>query len=247
MHGAILPQHLHEAQVMFQRLRADIDSYVARDPALRSRLEVVLCYPGFHAIVFHRIANAAWRRGWYLLGRFISHLGRMFSGIEIHPGATIGERLFIDHGMGVVIGETAEVGNDVTLYQGVTLGGTSIQKGKRHPTLKDGVIVGSGAQILGPFTVGANARVGANAVVLSDVPPDVTVVGIPAKAVGAREKTLLKPEFLAYGTPVDDVSDPVAKALNGLHDEVLRLSARVEELEAERDPGRIQKAAGMGG
>lgn len=130
---------------MFKKLGEDIDAIMARDPAAKSRIEVMLCYPGFHALLFYRIGNAAWRRGWRLLGRFLSHIGRVLTGIEIHPGATIGRRFFVDHGMGVVIGETAEVGNDVTLYQGVTLGGTSLHQGKRHPTLGDGVIVGSGA------------------------------------------------------------------------------------------------------
>ncbi len=165
---------------MFNRLFQEIDSYVARDPALRSRWDVVLSYPGFHALTCYRLSSWLWRHKLFTVGRFVSHLGRMLSGIEIHPGAKIGERLFIDHGMGVVIGETAEIGDDVTLYQGVTLGGTSLAKVKRHPTLEDGVIVGSGAQILGPFTVGAGARIGANAVVLEAVPPGVTVVGIPA-------------------------------------------------------------------
>lgn len=213
-------------------MKQEIDSYVARDPALRSRLEVVLCYPGFHAVVFHRLSSGLWRRRLHLLGRFVSHLGRMLTGIEIHPGARIGKRLFIDHGMGVVIGETAEVGDDVTLYQGVTLGGTSLEKGKRHPTLEDGVIVGSGAQILGPFTVGRGARVGANAVVLKDVPPGVTVVGIPAQVAKARGDAIEEPRFDAYGMPLD-VSDPVARALEGMLGEIHRLQARVEVLEEE--------------
>ena len=157
--------------MLLKNLREEIDATLARDPAARSRLEVALCYPGFHAIVFHRIAHWLWRRRWLLAGRFVSHLGRMLTGIEIHPGARIGQRLFIDHGMGVVIGETAEIGDDCTLYQGVTLGGTSLARGaKRHPTLGSGVIVGSGAQVLGPFRVGDGARIGAAAVVLREVP-----------------------------------------------------------------------------
>jgi len=231
----IFDQRLTEVAAMLRSLRAEIDSYVERDPALRSRLEVALCYPGFHALVFHRMANAAWRRGWHLLGRFVSHLGRMFTGIEIHPGARIGRRLFIDHGMGVVIGETAEVGDDVTLYQGVTLGGTSLAKGKRHPTLEDGVIVGSGAQILGPFTVGKGARVGANSVVLQAVPPGVTVVGIPAQIVSRREEAPSRQSvFDAYGMPCGGVEDPLACALETLLKRVETLNGRVATLEAER-------------
>jgi serine O-acetyltransferase len=181
------------------------------------------------------VAHWLWERKWLLLGRFVSHLGRLLTGIEIHPGATIGRRFFIDHGMGVVIGETAEIGDDVTLYQGVTLGGTSLHHGKRHPTLSDGVIVGSGAQILGGFTVGRDARVGANAVVLAEVPAGATVVGIPAKAVGAPKPVAAKSvsDFLPYGTPCDEIPDPVARVLNGLLDEVQLLRARLQELEHE--------------
>ena len=173
---------------VFKHLSEDIDAIMARDPAARSRREVVLCYPGFHALLFHRTAHAAWRRGWLLVGRFISHLGRMFTAIEIHPGARIGRRFFVDHGVGAVIGETAEIGDDVTIYHGVTLGGISLDKGKRHPTLENDVVVGSGAQVLGPITVGAGARIGANAVVVKDVPPGVTMVGIPAKQVLPRAR-----------------------------------------------------------
>src|SRR5712675_2973411 len=173
--------------MLFQNLREERDATLARDPAARSRLEVVLCYPGFHALLYHRLAHWLWQRGWLLAGRSVSHLGRVLTGIEIHPGARIGKRVFIDHGMGVVIGETAEVGDDVTLYQGVTLGGTSLERGhKRHPTLGNGVIVSSGAQILGPFRVGDGARIGAQAVVLSEVPEGATMVGIPARPVARR-------------------------------------------------------------
>ncbi len=213
-----------------------------RDPAARSRLEVVLCYPGFQALMFHRLAHGLWRNGWRLLGRFLSHIGRMMTGIEIHPAAVIGERFFIDHGMGVVIGETSEIGDDVTLYHGVTLGGVapsvdshSQRNVKRHPTLGDGVIVGSGAQVLGPITVGRDARVGANAVVTKDVPNGATVVGIPGRVVQPREagETKERPRFVAYGTPTGDVPDPVARALDGLLDEVQSLRARVNQLEEE--------------
>ena len=216
-------------------LLEEIDSYRARDPALRSRLEVVLCYPGFHALVFHRLASAAWRMKLKLLGRFISHIGRMLTGIEIHPGAKIGKCLFIDHGMGVVIGETAEIGDDVTLYHGVTLGGVSIEKGKRHPTLGNGVIVGAGAKILGPFTVGDGARVGSNAVVLEAVPPGVTVTGIPAKPVlrGEPKRVTASPCFDAYGMPLEGLPDPLAKALAGVCEDLREMQARIATLEAE--------------
>ena len=191
--------------------------------------------------MLYRLANALWRRRWYLFGRWISAIGRVLTGIEIHPGATIGKRFFIDHGMGVVIGETAEIGNDVTLYQGVTLGGTSPsvdsdsqRNMKRHPTLLDGVIVGSGAQILGPFTVGRCARIGANAVVTKEVPEGATIVGIPGRAVQTgRAPETDKAPFVAYGTPTGNIPDPVARALDGLLDEVQSLRARVNELEAK--------------
>jgi len=215
--------------MIFKTLREDIDSIIARDPAARSRLEVVICYPGFQAILLHRFAHVAWQRGWRLTGRFLSQFGRWMSGIEIHPGATIGRRVFIDHGMGVVIGETAVVGDDVTLYQGVTLGGTKLHKGKRHPTLERGVIVGSGAQILGPFTVGAEARIGANAVVLAEVPSGVTMTGIPAKPALTRDRSRAA-EFQAYGTS-EGLPDPVARAIDALTAEVAQLRGRVAELE----------------
>ncbi len=219
---------------MFKTLFKEIDSYVDRDPALRSRWDVIVSYPGFHALTCYKISSWLWRRKFYTLGRFVSHLGRVFSGIEIHPGAKIGERLFIDHGMGVVIGETAEIGDDVTLYQGVTLGGTSLAKGKRHPTLEDGVIVGSGAQILGPFTVGAGARVGANAVVVNAVPPGVTVVGIPAKIVQRSQPKPEPDDFAAYAL-AGDMTDPLARTVTQLQEELEALRARVAELEGADD------------
>jgi serine O-acetyltransferase len=232
-------------EAMFKSLRAEIDATMQRDPAARSRLEVVLCYPGFQAIVLYRLANACWRRRWYLLGRWISAVGRILTGIEIHPGATIGKRFFIDHGMGVVIGETAEIGDDVTLYQGVTLGGTSPsvdsdsqRNTKRHPTLADNVIVGSGAQILGPFTVGRCARIGANAVVTKEVPEGATIVGIPGRAVQtSRTPDTGTAPFVAYGTPTGNIPDPIARALDGLLDEVQSLRARVNELEGRGGEG----------
>ncbi|MBL6864795.1 MAG: serine O-acetyltransferase [Rhodospirillales bacterium] len=203
-----------------------------RDPAARSKIEVILCYSGYHALVLHRFANAAWRRNYFLLGRFISNFSRFITGIEIHPGATIGRRFFIDHGMGVVLGETSEVGDDVTLYQGVTLGGTSLETGKRHPTLGNGVIVGSGAQILGPIIISDSSRVGANAVVLEDVPTGATVVGIPAKIVMGRDKSL-DDEFCAYGTPTEGLPDPIARSFESLRNQLNFLGEKIIQLEGE--------------
>lgn len=222
--------------MLFKQLTEEIDSIIARDPAARSRLEVVLCYPGLHAVVLFRLAHGLWRRRWRLLARFISHLAKIFTGVEIHPAATIGRRLFIDHATGVVIGQTAVVGDDVTLYQGVTLGGTSLHKGRRHPTIEDGVIVGAGAQVLGPITVGAGARIGANAVVITDVAAGATMVGIPARVV-LRTQRGDDAEFCAYGTP-EDLTDPVVRTISGLRAQVSTLLDRVDELERrleERD------------
>src|SRR5438132_901729 len=220
--------------MLLKNLREEIDATLARDPAARSRLEVVLCYPGFHALVWHRLAHWLWQRGWLLAGRFASHIGRVLTGIEIHPGARIGRRVFIDHGMGVVVGETAEIGDDCTLYQGVTLGGTSLLQEKRHPTLGNGVIVGSHAQILGPFRVGDGARIGAAAVVLTEVPEGATMVGNPARQVARRGPPgETRPAFQPYAV-CGDIPDPIARALNGLLDEVTNLRARVTELEQER-------------
>jgi serine O-acetyltransferase len=215
---------------VFKHLREEIDGILARDPAARSRLEVALCYPGFHAIILHRLARRCHDAGWPLPARLISHLARALTGIEIHPGATIGRRFFIDHGMGVVIGETADIGDDVMLYHGVTLGGTSLEHGKRHPTLGDGVIVGAGAKILGAITIGANARIGANAVVVADVASGTAVVGVPAKPVTPRSPADAQ-KFLPYGTPCGDLPDPVARALSGLLDQMTALQARVAALE----------------
>lgn len=230
--------------MIFKTLIEEIDAAMARDPAARSRLDVVLSYPSFHAMMIYRLSHWLWVRGWKHLGRFLSHLGRFLTGIEIHPGAIIGNRLFIDHGMGVVIGEMSEIGDDVTLYHGVTLGGiapsvdSKSQVGqKRHPTLRDGVIVGSGAQVLGPITVGESARVGANAVVVKDVPAGVTVAGIPARIVAAGEKGKKK-EFRAYGMPDGDLPDPVVRALDSLRGQVEELMNRVHELEQELDTAR---------
>ena len=219
------------SDTFFKRLVDDVDSVIARDPAARSRAEVILCYPGFHAILFYRLANMAWRNKFYLLGRFISNVGKILTGVDVHPGATIGRRLFIDHATGLVIGETAEVGDDVTLYHDVTLGGTSLDKGKRHPTIEDGVIVGAGAQVLGPIRVGAGARIGANAVVLSDVTKGATMVGIPARMVMQREQMGDK-EFRAYGTPLGEVPDPVARGFDNLRAQVAELTQRIQDLES---------------
>lgn len=224
---------------MFKTFREEIRSVMARDPAARSWVEVVICYPGFHASMLHQASSWLWRHRCFLLGRALSQVARIITGIEIHPGAKIGRGFFIDHGMGVVIGETAELGSNVTLYHDVTLGGVSPavesdsqRNQKRHPTLEDDVIVGSGAQILGPITIGAGARVGANAVVTKDVPPNTTVVGIPARAV-VRMRGAESGEFAPYGTPLGDLPDPVARALEGLMDQVTSLKTRIDELESQ--------------
>jgi serine O-acetyltransferase len=232
--------------MFFKNLLDDIDSMMVRDPAARTRLDVIFSYPGFHALMIYRLGNRLWRWKRYFLGRLVSHMGRWLTGIEIHPGATIGRRLFIDHGMGVVVGETAILGDDVTLYQGVTLGGTSLAGGKRHPTLENGAVVGAGAQVLGPITIGTGARIGANAVVLKDVPADVTMVGIPARMAQPRPKPpekALPQEFFAYGTPSADMPDPVARAIDGLCDQVTGLQARVKDLEQRLEEAEKSTAA----
>jgi serine O-acetyltransferase len=210
-------------------LRESVRVYRERDPAARSTLEVLLCYGGLHAQLFHKLAHGLWKAGLLLPARIISHLGRWLTGIEIHPAARLGRRLVIDHGMGVVIGETADVGDDVYLYHQVTLGGTSSLRGKRHPTIGNGVIIGAGAKVLGAITVGENARVGANAVVVRDVPPDTTVVGIPARPVD-RELPASKLAFDAYGTPCDDSLDPLLRDLEGLRSELTELEIRVARI-----------------
>jgi len=211
---------------MFNNIREDIASVFARDPAARTTFEVLTCYPGLHARIFHRLSNMLWHAGLKWLARFISHLARWFTGIEIHPGATIGRRFFIDHGMGVVIGETAEIGDDVTLYHGVTLGGTSWKEGKRHPTLGNGVIVGAGAKILGPIYIGDGAKIGSNAVVVKDVPAGATAAGIPARILDEAKKTA---GFNAYGIS-NDQNDPVAKALHGLIGHSVTVDQRIEQI-----------------
>ena len=207
---------------MFERLNQDVDCILDRDPAARSRWEVITCYPGLHALTFHRLAHACWTAEWRWLGRFISHISRWLTGIEIHPGARIAPGVFIDHGMGVVIGETAEIGEGCTIYQGVTLGGTSLAKGaKRHPTLGKGVVIGAGAQVLGGFEVGDGAKVGSNAVVTKPVPAGATAVGNPARIIVAdadaqREAVASKLGFSAYGVTQSD--DPLSQAMRGLID-----------------------------
>jgi len=220
---------------MFERVREDIQSVFHRDPAARNAFEVLTCYPGLHAIWIHRVSHWLWVHDWKWLARMSSNLGRWLTGVEIHPGARIGRRFFIDHGMGIVIGETAEIGDDVTLYHGVTLGGTSWNKGKRHPTLEDGVIVGAGAKILGPFTVGAGAKIGSNAVVTREVPPGATAVGIPGRVIvksndeqEAKRKAIAeKIGFDAYGVS-EDMPDPVARAIGQLLDHVQAVEERLE-------------------
>jgi serine O-acetyltransferase len=231
---------------MFRQLREDIDSVFKRDPAARSTWEVLTCYPGLHAVWVHRLAHWFWTHGLSWLGRFTSHLARWLTGIEIHPAAIVGRRVFIDHGMGVVIGETAEIGDDCTIYQGVTLGGTSLYRGtKRHPTLGKGVVVSAGAKVLGGFTVGDGAKVGSNAVVLKEVPPGATVVGIPGRIVEESVKKKDKPAkeqslFAAYGV-MPDQEDPYAKTLQSLVDHAQELERAVSDLTEKMR--RLEQAA----
>ncbi|MEQ1591827.1 MAG: serine O-acetyltransferase [Thiobacillaceae bacterium] len=222
---------------MFSKIKEEVSVVFDRDPAARTVFEVVTTYPGFHAIMIHRLAHRVWGAGFKWLGRFISYMARWLTGIEIHPGAHIGRRVFIDHGMGVVIGETAEVGDDCTLYHGVTLGGTSWNKGKRHPTLLAGAVVGAGAKILGPITIGRNARIGSNAVVVKDVPDDATAVGIPARILDSaaekqRNQQAEKLGFSAYAISAD-MNDPVVKAIHGLIDHSANIDQRLELILAQ--------------
>ncbi len=219
----------------FMFLREAVEAYRKRDPAARSSLEVLLCYPGLHAVIWHRLAHRVFNLGLRTPGRLIANVGRFLTGIEIHPAARIGRRLIIDHGMGVVIGETAEVGDDVYLYHQVTLGGTSSERGKRHPTIGNNVIVGAGAKILGGITVGDGARVGANAVVVQSVAANETVVGIPARPVERdptkRAVARRANAFMAYGTPCEGTLDPLVRTIEALRAELLSLEARVSELQ----------------
>jgi len=213
-------------QPMFTQISRDIKVIFQRDPAARSILEIIFCYPGFHALLFYRISHWLWRNRLLFLGRFISNIGRFFTGIEIHPAAKIGGGFFIDHGMGVVIGETTEIGENCTIFQGVTLGGVSLDKGKRHPTLKDNVIVGAGATILGPVTIGSNSRIGAGSVVVNEVPPDSTVLGIPGKVVYTGAQPPDSFVDIDYG----DISDPVAKAIKCIINRVSIIEKEIIEL-----------------
>ena len=219
---------------MLADLRRDIRAVRERDPAARSTLEVLLCYPGVHALAFHRLAHAMWRRGWTIPARFLSHVSRFVTGIEIHPAAKLGPGLFIDHGMGVVIGETAEVGENVTLLQGVTLGGTSLKREKRHPTLGNNVVVGAGAKIIGAFKIGDGSRIGAGSVVVREVPTNAVVVGVPGRV------TYRDGQRVAGDIDLDqtDLPDPVAKAIEQLVDRIRALEGELEtvrkRLEEER-------------
>jgi len=212
------------AMLVYVTSREDINCVFDRDPAARTTFEVLTCYPGLHARVVHRVSHLLWKSGFKWLARFLSHLARSFTGIEIHPGATIGRRFFIDHGVGVVIGETAEIGDDVTLYHGVTLGGTSWKEGKRHPTLGNGVVVGAGAKVLGPIHIGDNAKIGSNAVVVKDVPMGATAVGVPARILDEARKAA---GFNPYGIG-NDQSDPFAKAIHGLLGHSMVVDKRLE-------------------
>ena len=226
---------------MFETIKEDIKVVFERDPASRSALETLIASPGFHAILLHRLNHWLWTKNLYLLARFSAHLSRFLTGVEIHPGANLGRRFFIDHGMGIVIGETSEIGDDCSIYHGVTLGGTTWKKGKRHPTLKDGVIIGAGAKVLGPITLGANARIGSNAVVVKDVPDDATVVGIPGRVMvresraeeklkkAQREAMARKIGFDAYGGS-QDMPDPVQNTLDALLDHMHKVDEEMEEL-----------------
>lgn len=222
---------------MFTQLKEDISIVFDRDPAARTHFEILTTYPGVHALLMHRFSHWLWSKRFYWFGRMFSHLGRWFTGIEIHPGATIGRRVFIDHGMGVVIGETAVIGDDCTLYHGVTLGGTSWNKGKRHPTLESGVVIGAGAKVLGPITIGKNAKIGSNAVVVKDVPENATAVGIPARILEEekqkkRQDTAQKIGFSAYAVGNDE-SDPMTKAIHSLLDHANKQDAELTALKAE--------------
>jgi len=229
--------NIEKDRIMFSRIKEDIKSVFDRDPAARNTLEVLTNYPGMHAIWIHRLSHKLWKNNWNLLARLISTFSRWLTGVEIHPGATLGRRFFIDHGMGIVIGETAEIGNDVTLYHGVTLGGTSWSAGKRHPTLEDNVVIGAGAQVLGPITIGKGGKVGSNSVVVKDLPANATAVGIPARIVNEKSKSekeqrdqaAKKFGFDAYAVSADN-PDPVAKAIGRVLDHMHLMDNKVADL-----------------
>ncbi len=218
---------------MWKILIEDVRIAFDRDPAARNYKEILLSYPGVHALIFYRMAHFLWLKGLKGLGRFLSHLGRFLTGIEIHPGAKIGHRFFVDHGMGVVIGETSEIGDDVTIYQGVTLGGISLRREKRHPTVEDCVIIGAGATVLGPVRVGRNSKIGSGSVVVSNVPPDSTVVGVPGRVVEG-EGVHRDPEAHIIDLDHNRLPDPVAKAFSGLVEYVQKLEKRVDELNSRQ-------------
>ncbi|NOT15611.1 MAG: serine O-acetyltransferase [Methylotenera sp.] len=238
---------------MFNHIKEDISIVFERDPAARTRFEIITTYPGVHALLMHRFSHWLWKADFFWAGRFFSHIGRWLTGIEIHPGATIGRRVFIDHGMGVVIGETAVIGDDCTLYHGVTLGGTSWNKGKRHPTLEQGVVIGAGAKVLGPITIGKNAKIGSNAVVVKDVPDNATAVGIPARILEEekskqREETANKIGFAAYAVGNDE-NDPMIKAIHSLLDhantqdtELQLLKSQIAQLTDEKTDTDLAQA-----
>jgi serine O-acetyltransferase len=236
---------------VFKTLREDIQTIFTKDPAARSVLEILLCYPGLHALWGHRVANFLWRHKLYLCGRWVSHINRFFTGIEIHPGAKIGRRFFIDHGSGVVIGETAEIGDDVLLYQGVVLGGTTMEKTKRHPTLGNGVEMGSGSIALGPITIGDGARIGSSSVVVKPVPPGVTVVGIPGRVVVKGEKPSMDLQHGKLPDPVAEAIRVVLKGQTSLQDRLKKLelvsgiTSQPDELSEERQ--EIEKEFDQGG
>jgi serine O-acetyltransferase len=220
------------ASAIWEHLKEDVDVVFERDPAARSRLEVILTYPGVHALVFYRGAHWLWLHGFKLPARLWSYLGRFLTGVDIHPGATIARRLFIDHGMGVVIGETTEIGNDVTLYQGVTLGGTSLSKGKRHPTIEDFCVITTGATVLGPVTIGHGSRIGAGSVVIHSVPPNSTVVGIPGRVV--RGEVAADGRLELIDLDHGDLPDPVARAISVLVQHVEKIDRKIDELTARQ-------------
>lgn len=233
--------HFPRSSAMWQTLKEDIQAVFDRDPAARSTWEVAIAYPGFHAILIHRLAHWLWQRRLTTVARFVSHVGRFLTGIEIHPGAKIGRRCFIDHGMGVVIGETSEIGNDVTIYQGVTLGGTSTEPIKRHPTIEDSVTIFSGAAVLGPVTVGRHSRVGAGSVLVTSVPPHSTVVGVPGRVVKIEARHTPAGKAIIDLNSAD-LPDVIANAVNSLADYVEKLEKKVDELSA-RQGGLEEKTA----
>ncbi len=228
---------------MFDHLKQDISVVFDRDPAARTHFEVLTTYPGVHALILHRFSHWLWELKLQWLGRFVSHIARFLTGIEIHPGAIIGRRVFFDHGMGIVIGETAIIGDDCTLYHGVTLGGTSWNKGKRHPTLENGVVIGAGAKVLGPITVAKNAKIGSNAVVVKDVPENATAIGIPARILEEEKakKAAEKAQFNAYAVG-DDENDPINKALQPLLAEIKALKKQIGALADTQSETKVAKA-----